>query len=77
MSLFDEVRRKVDSVEKKKFEERRHRQHIHKKQAMYQSRGPRVEIWVSADGTNSSRSVNMESVKQKLLLVLDRSLMIG
>ncbi|KAH9525481.1 Smg-6, nonsense mediated mRNA decay factor [Bulinus truncatus] len=48
MSLFDEVRRKVDAVEKKRFEERRHRMALRRKR---QFRGPRVEIWVLPDGT--------------------------
>ncbi|KAK0058798.1 telomerase-binding protein EST1A [Biomphalaria pfeifferi] len=48
MSLFDEVRRKVDAAEKKRFEERRHRMALRRKP---QRRGPRVEIWVLPDGT--------------------------
>ncbi|XP_005096140.1 telomerase-binding protein EST1A [Aplysia californica] len=54
MSLFDEVRRKVDAMEKKKFEERRQRQQLRKKRP---SAGPRVEIWVSPDGSSMLDSV--------------------
>ncbi|CAL1545919.1 unnamed protein product, partial [Lymnaea stagnalis] len=54
MSLFDEVRRKVDAAEKKRFEDRRRRMALRRKP---QIRGPRVEIWVQPDGTSTQDRV--------------------
>jgi len=58
MSLFDEVRRKVDQIDKKKVEERRQRerQSMNRRQPAA-PRGPRVEIWVSQDGSSVKDSV--------------------
>ncbi|XP_059141297.1 telomerase-binding protein EST1A-like [Physella acuta] len=55
MSLFDEVRRKVDAVEKKRFEERKNRMALRRK---HHGRGPRVEIWVLPDGTSTQDRVD-------------------
>ncbi|CAG5135543.1 unnamed protein product, partial [Candidula unifasciata] len=63
VSLFDEVRKKVDVVEKKRFEERKQRQALKRKR---QSRGPRVEIWVLPDGTSTQDRVKEEDDDEDL-----------
>ncbi|BFZ18618.1 hypothetical protein BsWGS_21657 [Bradybaena similaris] len=63
VSLFDEVRKKVDVVEKKRFEERRQRQALKRKR---QSRGPRVEIWVLPDGTSTQDRVREDEDDEDL-----------
>ncbi|RUS90682.1 hypothetical protein EGW08_001582, partial [Elysia chlorotica] len=63
MSIFDEVRRKVDIVEKKRFQDRKHRMDIRRKR---QAQGPRVEIWVMPDGTSTQDEVNEEDEEEDL-----------
>ncbi|GFN92827.1 telomerase-binding protein est1a [Plakobranchus ocellatus] len=63
MSIFDEVRKKVDIVEKKRFQEREQRMELRRKR---QTHGPRVEIWILPDGTSTQGEVDKDEEEEDL-----------